>query len=566
MVEPTNSRSDKNRSRLVLIDQAGLAAAEQALGGVAIESLRRRRLLEGVDVAAGAVSADRLAGALVGLALGDALAGWARRAGGRPLTADAVRHHLGERSGRPQTVSALTQSLVLSAEAWLADGWRAPGTVAAELDRRLATMRSPGAAVRHAVEQRRTGAPWFEAAGRSFGSAALPRAVAVGAVQALEPRSVGLAASLDSAVSHASRRAAASAAALAGIVAALVARPANADVWSVVRRVVEALDHGPVRALLLGALDNPSADRWDDDVPPHAPDVLAAALRFTSGVTDPAGALVRAVLNGGGDRTVVAVAGAIVGAVHGLAALPVGWNDVEGAPAYQELARRIATRTSTGGGSPVASAVGADIWFLLDRSGSMRITARDVVAGFDRFFTGQREVVGDATVTVVQFDDEEPHDVIVDARPIADVPSIRGRFEPRGCTPLYDAIGLLIDRAERHGGDDAEQLVVIMTDGLENASRRWDQQSLFDRIRALRDRGWTFVFLGANQDSYAAGASFSMHDGNVSNFSATPASVSATYDGLTRTVSEWRRKDHAARRRDRDHFWGGVKEGEDVAD
>ncbi len=62
-------------------EMAGVEAAERALGGVAIEALRRRRLLLDVDVPAAAVSADRLAGALAGLALGDALAAWARSRG-----------------------------------------------------------------------------------------------------------------------------------------------------------------------------------------------------------------------------------------------------------------------------------------------------------------------------------------------------------------------------------------------------------------------------------------------------------------------------------------------------
>jgi hypothetical protein len=187
-----------------------------------------------------------------------------------------------------------------------------------------------------------------------------------------------------------------------------------------------------------------------------------------------------------------------------------------------------------------------------------------VVIGFDRFFADQRTVSGDASVTVVQIDDQDPHDVIVDGRPISAVGSIRDRFQPRGCTPLYDAIGLLLDRAERRGGDGADQLVVIMTDGLENASRRFDQKSLFQRIGTLRDRGCTFVYLGANQDSYAAGAAFSVHDGNVSNYSSTPDGIAATYSGLTRTVSSWRGKDRAARRRDRDDFWAGVKEAEEL--
>ena len=71
------------------------------------------------------------------------------------------------------------------------------------------------------------------------------------------------------------------------------------------------------------------------------------------------------------------------------------------------------------------------------------------MSGFDRFFAGQRAVGGEATVTVVQFDGEDPHDVLVDAAPLDAVRSIAGRFEPRGMTPLYDAIGTMLDKAER---------------------------------------------------------------------------------------------------------------------
>ena len=73
------------------------------------------------------------------------------------------------------------------------------------------------------------------------------------------------------------------------------------------------------------------------------------------------------------------------------------------------------------------------------------------------------------------------------------------------------------------------------------------------------------MFLGANQDSYAAGDGLSVHAGNASNFDASPYGVQATYAGLNRTVTEWRGKGRNERRRDRDDFWGGVKEAEDAS-
>jgi hypothetical protein len=200
----------------------------------------------------------------------------------------------------------------------------------------------------------------------------------------------------------------------------------------------------------------------------------------------------------------------------------------------------------------------ADIWFLLDRSGSMSAIAEHVVAGFDRFFGEQRTQAGTATVTLVQFDGEDPHDVLVDAQPIDSVGSIRGRFEPRGVTPLYDAIGRLLDRAERHvrgGADPADQLVVIFTDGLENASSDWTRERIDARIASLRSAGWTFVFLGANQDSYATGAQISMAPGSVSNFDFDAAGVAAAYHCLSANVAAFRAKPRHRRRTDEADFW-----------
>ncbi len=210
-------------------------------------------------------------------------------------------------------------------------------------------------------------------------------------------------------------------------------------------------------------------------------------------------------------------------------------------------------------------AAGADIWFLIDRSGSMTSIADDVITGFDRFFAEQRTIAADATVTVAQFDDEQPHDVIVDARPLDAVTSIRDRFAPRGMTPLYDAVALLLDRAEAHRGAPDDQLVVILTDGLENASHEWTRDGLFRRVRKLRSKGWTFVFLGANQDSYATGSQLAMPSGNVSNFRPDAAGVAAMTDGLSRTVGEWRGKSRSERRQDGDQFWSGKREAEQLS-
>ena len=554
------------------LDPTLLQRYAAALGDDAIDSLAERELIRSIDTPTfepidSDLLADRVAGTVAGLTLGDAFAARFRRSrndDGMDL-ADVHRWLDGRRRGQGgHRLSAPSQVFVMAAEAILDDPHRAPGHLAATLARRVRSLRSPGNAVRHTVDNLHHGAPWFEAAPPSYGNAALPRAVAVGLALHALPEQIGIAASLDAAVSHASPEAAESAAALASIVATIVTRPENVPLGDVIPRVVASIELDELRH----ELEETMAGNGMFAVPfgPEAIDSLKLAIWSQQFGPDLAGILHAAATISGGDRATLAVVGALHGTTFGLAGVPGRRLDVEGAQALGVLARRLATGPGPGATTTTSTPAdgNADIWFLLDRSGSMASIAEYVVSGFDGFFASQHAEAGDATVTVVQFDDADRHDVIVDAEPIAKVTSISDRFEPRGLTPLYDAIALLLDRAERHGGDDADQLVVILTDGHENASGEWTHQRLFRRIVKLRDRGWTFVFLGANQDSYAVGDQMAMPAGSVSNFRPDEDGMAATYAGLDRTVREWRGKQRHERRRDADHFWGDRKEAEEL--
>ena len=142
-----------------------MAEMERALGPEAVRTLVQRRLLWSGAVAAneGAdapTRLDRTTGVVLGLAAGDA-------------------------DGRGR-VSAETQTFVLSAEAWLDHGWRAPEVLIEQLSREWDTLRVRGAAIQASVEAHRAGVPWYLGASTSYGHAALARAVAVGAVFAGE--------------------------------------------------------------------------------------------------------------------------------------------------------------------------------------------------------------------------------------------------------------------------------------------------------------------------------------------------------------------------------------------
>ena len=216
---------------------------------------------------------------------------------------------------------------------------------------------------------------------------------------------------------------------------------------------------------------------------------------------------------------------------------------------------------------------GAKIWFLLDRSGSMGRLTNDVINGFNKFLSEQTEKDDEALMSVILFDGHDPFEVIEADTPIRDIePLDQNRYFARGNTPLYDAIGTLIKQADRRirrrkheNLPEEDQLVIIFTDGLENASRRYFRNEVFGMVNDRMEQDWTFVFMGANQDSYAEGGNIGFKSGSIQNYDPSPASISEAFGSLSRASGEFRGKGSQERRSSKEDFFSGVKEAEMLA-
>lgn len=93
------------------------------------------------------------------------------------------------------------------------------------------------------------------------------------------------------------------------------------------------------------------------------------------------------------------------------------------------------------------------------------------------------------------------------------------QYRPNGWTPLYDAIGELIQRTKKRLPKEAKVLFVVHTDGQENTSTKYNQESIKQLIHKLEEkRGWTFVYLGEGAEAWNAGYDFGID--NVANFSS----------------------------------------------
>lgn len=176
-----------------------------------------------------------------------------------------------------------------------------------------------------------------------------------------------------------------------------------------------------------------------------------------------------------------------------------------------------------------------ELVFILDRSGSMAGLESDTIGGFNSMLSKQRKESGEAYVTTVLFDNH--YELLHDRIPLAGVADITDRdYFVRGTTALLDAIGRTIQKivhAHIHTAESmrpGKTMFVIITDGMENASREYSA----DRVRAMVEKektyGWEFLFLGANIDAISAASRIGIGADRAVNYHADGDGTRLNYD------------------------------------
>jgi hypothetical protein len=179
-------------------------------------------------------------------------------------------------------------------------------------------------------------------------------------------------------------------------------------------------------------------------------------------------------------------------------------------------------------------------YILLDRTGSMSGIWDEALSSVNAYAANIASTAGDVVpeVTLAVFDAQDGLQFDVLRRSVAPKvwkPVDNSEASPRGMTPLFDAIARIIAMAETDKPEKA--VIVIMTDGAENASREVTK----DGVKAALDRaakhGWEVVFLGAEFANFAdadavgisASKSMAMGAGRMSDSMAKLARKSQAY-------------------------------------
>ena len=183
-----------------------------------------------------------------------------------------------------------------------------------------------------------------------------------------------------------------------------------------------------------------------------------------------------------------------------------------------------------------------EVVFILDRSGSMSGLEADTIGGFNSMIEKQKKQGGDALISTVLFDNAS--EVIHDRINVRDIKPMTDKdYTVRGCTALLDTIGGAIHhignvhKYARNEDVPEHTLFVITTDGMENASRRYDSETVKRMIERQKEKyGWEFLFLGANIDAVETARHFGIGADRAVNYHSDSRGAKLNYEVISEAI------------------------------
>lgn len=171
------------------------------------------------------------------------------------------------------------------------------------------------------------------------------------------------------------------------------------------------------------------------------------------------------------------------------------------------------------------------VFVVLDRSGSMESVKSETISHFNE----QLQTVSKSTsekmsssISLFTFN-EKVQEVFFNSDAKSVYSLSEDSYKPDGMTAMLDAVGYAIERAETLEDIDDENtscLMVVLTDGLENASKKYTYDHIAEKIQSLQNTDrWTFTYIGANQDLSKISKKLNIPKGNTLKFDSTSVGV-----------------------------------------
>lgn len=177
---------------------------------------------------------------------------------------------------------------------------------------------------------------------------------------------------------------------------------------------------------------------------------------------------------------------------------------------------------------------------ILDESGSMSSVYKETLQSMNEVLSGIRKDEAEHpdqehSVTIVTFEGNGIKGIKLrrDRVPVCEVKDFTEEdYRPGGCTPLHDAMGKTLNDMTGLVQKEDRVMVTVITDGYENASEEYDGKAIKAMVSRLREAGWVFAYIGANQDAIQEAGRL-----NISN----ALNYEPTAEGMMRMSVRWKK-------------------------
>lgn len=189
---------------------------------------------------------------------------------------------------------------------------------------------------------------------------------------------------------------------------------------------------------------------------------------------------------------------------------------------------------------------------IIDKSGSMHQVMNDAIGGFNKFLETQKKLKDKATMNVVLFSSHDKITPLYDDKilDVKDIQELNNKtYVPEGSTALNDAIVQSMTSFKLKENDMKKSqrpdkvLVIIVTDGEENASREYPKSKV-DEVKKLitkrKEENWQFMFLCSTEDAALTGEALGVSKGNTFQYSNTAQGNEMMYASMAMATTNFR--------------------------
>ena len=183
-----------------------------------------------------------------------------------------------------------------------------------------------------------------------------------------------------------------------------------------------------------------------------------------------------------------------------------------------------------------------EIVFIIDRSGSMQGLEKDTIGGFNSMIEKQKQQEGEVLISTVLFNGQS---FVLHDRVSLDEIALMSEeeYSVYGCTALLDALGSSIHhignvhKYARKEDVPEHTMFVIITDGMENASRYYSKERVKSMIEYEKEKyGWEFLFLAANIDAIDTASQYGIDKDHAVNYQSDSVGTRLNYEVLNEAI------------------------------